>query len=71
MNASLSAECHNSSLKKWENQCSSKETRTCASNNYIETYQKIKTSVRNDSVRKTIIIIIYDDGGISTLTYLY
>ncbi len=45
MNSSLSAECHNSSLKKWENQCSSKETRTCASNNYIETYQKIKTSV--------------------------
>ena len=57
INTSLSVECHNSLLKKWENQCSSKETRTCASNNHIETYQKIKTLVRNDSVRRTVIII--------------
>lgn len=70
-NTSLSVECHNSLLKKWENQCPSKETRTCASNNHIETYQKIKTPVRNDSARRIVIIIIYDDGGISTLTCLY
>ena len=68
MNASPSDECHNSLFNNWENKCSSKETCTCAANNYIGTGQKVITPVRNDSAQRTVVITIYDDGRLATNT---